>query len=131
MPLRATSPEQLHAAVNGRLVGLPFISLVLTVHFSVELLLADPTSLDPKEPQLDQQLESFSTAFSTLARMHNLSLPGNFIECSIKAMKCLKESGRMNVLYSLAKGLATTRNDGSGPKFPTTRMLMGLLEYMV
>ena len=33
MPLCAASPEQLHAAANGRLVGLPFIISVLTVCF--------------------------------------------------------------------------------------------------
>lgn len=49
---------------------------------------------------------------------------------SLNAKKRLKESGRSNVLYKLAKGLATMRKDGMESKFPT-RMPMGLLEYMV
>ena len=100
--------------------------------FSVDMVLADYTGLDSEEASgLHQQLESLSMAFSALAAKHYLSVPKDFVECSIKAMKCLKESGRKNVVYSLAKSLATPRNDGSGPKFPTTRMPMGLLEYMV
>ena len=92
---------------------------------SVELL---STGRDPEEPCLHQQLQSLSNTFSALAANHGLSVPKDF---SIKAMKCLKESGRKNVIYSLAKSLATPRSDGSGSKFPTTRMPMGLLEYMV
>ncbi len=46
-------------------------------------------------------------------------------------MRQLKESGRTNILYSLARSLATARGDGTGTKFPTTRMPMGLLEYTV
>ena len=91
------------------------------VHFSVELL-ANFASVDPGESGLHQKLESL---FSSLARMNDISVPE---DCSIKAMK---DSGRSNVLYSLAKSLAIPRKDGSGPKFPTTRMPMGLLEYMV
>jgi hypothetical protein len=113
-PLRAASPEQLHPPRN------------------VDMVLADYTGLDSEEASgLHQQLESLSMAFSALAAKHDLSVPKDFVECSIKAMKCLKESGRKNVVYSLAKSLATPRNDGCGPKFPTTRMPMGLLEYMV
>ena len=80
---------------------------------------------------LDQQLDSLSKAFSSLASMHGLCVPCDYVQCSIKAMNCLKESGRSNVLYSLAKCLATPRSDGIGFKFPTTSMPMGLLEYMV
>ena len=46
-------------------------------------------------------------------------------------MITLKESGRSNVLYTLARALATPRTSGVGSKFPTNRMPMGLLEYMV
>ena len=91
-------------------------------------LLANFASVDPEESGLHQKLESL---FSSLARVYDISVPGDYIQCSIKAMKCLKDSGRSNVLYSLAKSLAIPRKDGSGPKFPTTRMPMGLLEYMV
>ena len=48
----------------------------------------------------------------------------------VKAMAVLKESGRSNVLYRLARALATPRTDGTGSLFPTDRMPMGLLEYM-
>lgn len=46
-------------------------------------------------------------------------------------MKNLRHSGRSNVLYRLARGLATMRADSSATKFPTDRMPMGQLEYMV
>ena len=54
-----------------------------------------------------------------------------FIDLSLQAMKNLRASGRSNILYELAFGLGTQRPDGSGPRFPTDRMPMGLLEYVV
>ena len=57
-------------------------------------------------------------------------VPKDFIDLSIRAMKKLQESGRSNVLYELSLGLGTLRPDGSDSCFPTSRMPMGLLEYM-
>ena len=56
-----------------------------------------------------------------------ISVPADFLQ----AMANLQKSGGSNVLYRLAKGLSTMRRDGRGSKFPTNRMPMGLLEYMV
>ena len=123
MLLRASSPQQLHSATNGReFYCLTYFLKICTPFILVETLI-DSTKMD--------QQALASTAFSSLASMHDLSVPCDYVRCSIKAMKCLKESGRLNVLYSLAKGLATPHSDGTGSKFPTTRMPMGLLEYMV
>ena len=60
-----------------------------------------------------------------------VEVSGDFIELSAKAMVHLKESKRTNVLYSLAKDLGTLRCDESDTRFPTKRMPLGLLEYMV
>ena len=58
-------------------------------------------------------------------------MPSDYLQYSIQAMKRLQESGRSNVLYSLARSLATLRSNGIESKFPTTRMPMGMLEYTV
>lgn len=58
-------------------------------------------------------------------------VPKDFIDLSLQAMENLHRSGRSNVLYELVFGLGTLRPDGSGPRFPTDRMPMGLLEYIV
>ena len=58
------------------------------------------------------------------------AVPRDFLSLSLKAMDNLKESGRRNVLYELALGLGSLRPDGT-PLFPTDRMPMGLLEYMI
>jgi len=42
----------------------------------------------------------------------------------------LEKGGRSNVLYGLASGLGSFREDGS-PQFPVDRMPMGLLQHMV
>ena len=46
-------------------------------------------------------------------------------------MKRLSDVGKSNIIYGLCKGLGTMRLDGSDSLFPTTRMPMGLLHYMV
>lgn len=43
----------------------------------------------------------------------------------------MKHLESTNVLYELAKGLGTMHPDGSDSYFPTSRMPMGLLQYMV
>ena len=70
--------------------------------------------------------------FSKFAESHGgLSIPNNYLELSQKGMKRLKESKRVNVLCELAKGLGIMHPDGSDVIFPTERMPMGLLQYMV
>lgn len=61
----------------------------------------------------------------------DLTVPEDYLHLSLEAMKRLKDSNHINVLYELAKGLGTTRPDGSDSYFPTKRMPMGMLQYMV
>jgi len=46
-----------------------------------------------------------------------------------KATMQLNANGRGNILYKLAKGIGTLREDGQEPRFPIKRMPMGLTEY--
>ena len=41
----------------------------------------------------------------------------------------LANNGRTNVLYNLAKGIGTLRQDEEDTRFPVKRMPMGLVEY--
>ena len=79
----------------------------------------------------EQHMMTVLAAFSDIACVSGINVPSDYLDYSLKAMKRLKESGRSNVLYSLARSLATPRSDGTGSKFPTTRMPIGLLEYLV
>lgn len=58
-----------------------------------------------------------------------IDVPADFLHLSVVAMNRLKNSGRTNVLYNLAKGVGTQRPDGSDSCFPVFRMPMGLIEY--
>ena len=79
----------------------------------------------------DQQLQFLSEMFSRFAECHSdVSVPSDYLHL-LKEMEKLKESKRVNVLYELSKGLGITRPDGSDTTFPTKRMPMGLLQYMV
>ena len=62
---------------------------------------------------------------------YNLALPADYLQLSLNAMKHLENVGHCNVLFELAKGLGTMRLDGHDSLFPTSRMPMGLLHYMV
>ena len=62
---------------------------------------------------------------------HELQVPDDFLPLSIDAMKNLQSHGKVNVLYSLARGLGLMRPDYSDSCFPVTRMPFGMLEYMV
>lgn len=57
--------------------------------------------------------------------------PPDFLEYVFRAAQQLQNSGRANILYLLAKGLAIMRPDGSDSLIPVTRMPMGLLEYTI
>lgn len=59
-----------------------------------------------------------------------LSVRDDFVILAAKAMLQLKNSGRSNVLYNLAKAIGTIREDGSDSRLPTKRMPMGLIEYI-
>ena len=63
---------------------------------------------------------------------YDLSIPDDFLSLALKAMQKVTSEGRSNVIYGLCKGLGTSRpNDPNETYFPSLRMPMGLLEYMV
>ena len=60
---------------------------------------------------------------------YQIKLPNDFLMLSLKGMKHLSETKRMNVLYELVRGLRIMRpDDGTDP---TLRMPMGMLQFMV
>lgn len=60
-----------------------------------------------------------------------LVVPSTFLELSLKAMAQLKKSRRSNILFALANGLGTVRDDLTDSLIPTSRMPMGLLEHVI
>ena len=62
---------------------------------------------------------------------YRMKLPNDFLTLSLKGMNHLSEAKRMNVLYELARGLGIMRPDGTDSLFPTSRMPMGMLQFMV
>jgi len=58
-------------------------------------------------------------------------VPDDFIELTVSGMNHLKECGRSNVIYSLAKGLGRMRPDQSDSLLPARRMPMGLIEHCI
>ena len=56
-------------------------------------------------------------------------MPDDFLVLTAKAMDYLKCNNRSNVLYKLAKGIGTMREDETDSRFPTKRMPMCLVEY--
>ncbi len=78
------------------------------------------------------QLQVASKLFSEYALANCLlTIPEDFLSLAAKAMAQLKRSERSNVLYNLAKGIGTPRDDGSDSRLPTRRMPMGLVEHIV
>ena len=95
-------------------------------HYLSQPLVATTSNDDP-----EKQLSEMSTAFSSLCHIHfGLDVPKDFLTLSVRAMIRLREVKRSNVLYNIAKGCGEMRPDSSDSRFPTTRMPMGLLEYM-
>ena len=79
-----------------------------------------------------QQLELLVRLFQSLAlQQHGLYVPSDYLTLSLQGMQHPKSCGRENVLYNLAQGLGTFREDASDSRFPAQRMPMGLLQYMV
>ena len=78
----------------------------------------------------DDELLVLSELFSELMMKEKISVPNNYLLFSAKAMVQLAHHNHSNVLYNLAKGIGTYRQDGSDLCFPCERMPMGLLEYM-
>ena len=58
-------------------------------------------------------------------------VPLDFLNLCCKSFNVLRENGKDNILYHLAKGLGTPREDGTGPRLPIHRMPFGLLNYNI
>ena len=63
--------------------------------------------------------------------MLGITVPEDFLILAAKAMSQLKKNKRSNIIYNLAKGLGTPRLHGNDSMFPTKRMPMGLVEYVI
>ena len=99
----------------------------ITVVDTIETLLGQFNKLLAEE-----QLSLMSEMFCSHASIHcQMNLPEDFLTLSLKGMKHLSETKRMNVLYELAKGLGIMRPDWTDSLFPTSRMPMGMLQFMV
>lgn len=59
-----------------------------------------------------------------------IKIPDDFISLSVIAIQHLKACERSNVVYGVAKGIGTMRQDNSDSLIPARRMPMGLLEYL-
>lgn len=78
----------------------------------------------------DCSMEYLSTIFAQVCeKKRGVKVPEDFLVLASSAIHRLSEKGRSNILYSLAKGIGTMREDGSDSRFPTQRMPMGLVEY--
>jgi len=80
----------------------------------------------PTESQLPLLSEVFSVY---MQNVFELLVPNDFLLLSATAMHQLSKNGRTNVLYNLAKGMVTLRQDKEDTRFPIKRMPMGLVEY--
>ena len=58
-------------------------------------------------------------------------VPSDFIALCSKGISVLHQNEKDNIIYYLAKGLGTPREDGTGPRLPIDRMPFGLLSYNI
>ena len=75
-----------------------------------------------------EKLDILARVFSEVSQ-HNV--PADFLHLASSGMQNLRNAGRMNAVYLLAKAVGTMREDGSDTLLPTKRMPMGSFEYMV
>ena len=79
----------------------------------------------------DKQSSVLSLLYSDfLALQCGIKIPSDYLQLLLHAFKHLKENGRANVLYKLAKVIGELRSDGSDTKLPCKKMPMGLLEHI-
>ena len=69
--------------------------------------------------------------FTKAAETLGVDVPPDFLSLSLNAMRQLANSGRINIVYGMCKGLGTMREDGSDSVFPAKMLISGLLEYSV
>ena len=80
----------------------------------------------------DQTTFLGETVSLVASEQFQIELPKQFIQLALCGMQNLEAAKRSNVIYGLCKGLAKFReNNPSETLFPTSRMPMGLLEFMV
>ena len=57
-------------------------------------------------------------------------MPDDYLIYNANAMAYLKHNAHSNVLYNLARGWGTMREDGSDSRFPVKRMPIGLVCFV-
>ena len=78
----------------------------------------------------DYSIEFLSCMFTRVCEEElGLKIPKDFLVLASSAMLHLSKKNRSNILYNLAKGIGTIREDGLDSRFPTQRMPMGMVEY--
>ena len=88
-------------------------------------MLLDILNMVPTESRLPLLSEVFSVYLLTMFKL------SDFLHLAASAMLHLSNNRRTNVLYNLAKGMGTLRQDKEDSRFPIKRMPMGLVEYTV
>lgn len=87
--------------------------------------------ISPRDAGTRVELEALSVEFSQFCHEElGIDIPDNFLVHAGAAMVQLGKSNRSNILYTLAKGIGSMREDQSDSQFPTKRMPLGLVEYM-
>ena len=79
---------------------------------------------------VSNQLELLTDLLKRHVLNHNLHIPDDFLELTVKAMVNLEAKAKVNVIYELAKGLGTSRPNSKESLFPVSRMPFGLLQYI-
>ena len=109
------------------------VSRTLTTHLSlVKICTGDPLFDKITSLSSEEQLQLVCDVFNRVALcQYGITIPEDFLRLSLCGMRRLSEVGKSNIIRGLCKGLGTMRLDGSDSIFPTTRMPIGLLQYMV
>ena len=81
----------------------------------------------------DEEVHAANKALQYIAAKNYsmVVIPDDFVKLCLRSMEHLKQVGRYNVVYGLIQGLGIMREDKSDSRFPSRRMPMGLLEYMI
>ena len=77
----------------------------------------------------DEKLAVISRLFEAQAVHCGVKFPADYLSLSITSAINLKEAGRSNMLYSLAKAAGSLRDDGSDTLLPLKRLPTGLIEH--
>ena len=103
---------------------------VKTTDASVQTNAKETTDSCVQTSTISYMIENLSQLFSDICKKScGVDVPDDFLLLCCQAMTFLKKNQRTNVLYNLAKGLGTMREDDTDTKFPIKRMPMGLIEY--